>query len=141
MTRAAPAEILGLHDRGKLTPGAVADVVVYETRDDREQMFRRPRLVMKRGRILRRDSVAVTPAEPPTPDATLAATPSWDAEAIARLRPIHASAASFAMDRLWIGEEEMTQVLGTTIESSGMGRQHPVSKPSSVSPAGSGEAS
>ena len=39
MTRAGPARVLGLRDRGHLRPGAVADVVVYDDLPDREAMF------------------------------------------------------------------------------------------------------
>lgn len=49
MTRAAPARILGLADRGHLAPGALADITVYHSHDDPEQMFERPMLVFKRG--------------------------------------------------------------------------------------------
>lgn len=49
MTRAAPAKLLGLHNYGHLGDNAIADVVVYETLDDPEKMFSRPRLVFKNG--------------------------------------------------------------------------------------------
>jgi formylmethanofuran dehydrogenase subunit A len=49
MTRAAPARILGLADRGHLGAGARADIVVYHELADPEQTFARPMLVMKGG--------------------------------------------------------------------------------------------
>ena len=52
MTRAGPARILGLQDRGHLGVGAVADVVVYEPQPDVEAMFRAPRYVFKDGRLV-----------------------------------------------------------------------------------------
>lgn len=55
MTRAAPARILGLTDRGHLGAGAVADVVVYTDDTDRERMFGCPDLVMKGGRVVARN--------------------------------------------------------------------------------------
>lgn len=55
MTRAAPARLLGLHDRGHLKPGAVADVAVYDDLPDRAAMFRSARLVLKDGRVAVRD--------------------------------------------------------------------------------------
>jgi formylmethanofuran dehydrogenase subunit A len=52
MTRAGPARILGLEDRGHLAPGGVADVVIYEPQADSEAMFRAPRYVFKDGRLV-----------------------------------------------------------------------------------------
>ncbi|WP_296811785.1 amidohydrolase family protein, partial [Thiocapsa sp.] len=52
MTRAAPARLLGLADKGHLSPGAVADIAVYTEREDKAAMFRRADLVLKDGRIV-----------------------------------------------------------------------------------------
>src|SRR5688572_14849359 len=49
MTRAAPARLLGLHDRGHLGDGAAADIAVYRAHDDRERMFATPEWVIKDG--------------------------------------------------------------------------------------------
>ena len=57
ITRAAPARILGLHDRGTLSPGAIADVAVYAQRDNWEATFERAWLVMKRGEEVVREGV------------------------------------------------------------------------------------
>jgi formylmethanofuran dehydrogenase subunit A len=55
MTRAAPAKLLGLRDRGHLGPGAVADVAVYAPASDRASMFRAAALVFKDGELVVRD--------------------------------------------------------------------------------------
>jgi formylmethanofuran dehydrogenase subunit A len=55
MTRAAPAKLLGLSDRGHLGPGALADVAVYEDDADRARMFRVAALVFKDGELVVRD--------------------------------------------------------------------------------------
>jgi formylmethanofuran dehydrogenase subunit A len=55
MTRAAPARLLGLNDRGHLGGGAVADVAVYHDAPDRAQMFRSAALVFKDGDLVVRD--------------------------------------------------------------------------------------
>jgi formylmethanofuran dehydrogenase subunit A len=55
MTRAAPARLLGLKDRGHLAPGAIADIAVYEDDADRARMFRAAALVFKDGELVVRD--------------------------------------------------------------------------------------
>jgi formylmethanofuran dehydrogenase subunit A len=57
MTRAAPAKLFGLTDRGHLNPGAVADVAVYENDADRAKMFRAAALVFKDGELVVRDGM------------------------------------------------------------------------------------
>lgn len=55
ITRAAPARILGLKDKGHLGPGAVADVTIYTPGDSPQAMFELPRYVIKSGRVLVED--------------------------------------------------------------------------------------
>lgn len=59
MTRAAPARLLGLRDRGHLGVGAIADVAVYEDEPDRAKMFRSAALVFKRGVLVVRDGAPI----------------------------------------------------------------------------------
>jgi formylmethanofuran dehydrogenase subunit A len=59
MTRAAPARLFGLSDRGHLRAGAVADVAVYEDDADRAKMFRAAALVFKDGELVVRDGRVV----------------------------------------------------------------------------------
>ncbi|HSF48621.1 MAG TPA: formylmethanofuran dehydrogenase subunit A [Burkholderiales bacterium] len=54
LTRAGPARSLGLSDRGRLSPGAAADITVYRDDPDRESMFASPELVFKGGRVVAR---------------------------------------------------------------------------------------
>lgn len=62
MTRAAPARLLGLADRGHLGPGARADVAVYRPQADLAAMFRTAALVLRDGRpILREGEVLDAP--------------------------------------------------------------------------------
>ena len=62
MTRAAPARLLGLADRGQLGAGAAADVAVYPARADAEAMFSKPSWVFKDGETVVRDGkVVATP--------------------------------------------------------------------------------
>jgi formylmethanofuran dehydrogenase subunit A len=62
MTRAAPARLLGLKDRGHLGAGAVADIAVYAPGRDKAQMFREAALVFKGGELVVRDGAVI--AEP-----------------------------------------------------------------------------
>ena len=52
ITRAAPARLLGLQDRGHLGPGAVADVAVYAEHDNKKTMFEKAADVFKDGKLV-----------------------------------------------------------------------------------------
>jgi formylmethanofuran dehydrogenase subunit A len=55
ITRAGPARLLGLRDKGHLGVGADADITIYDDRHDREAMFAAPRYVIKDGRLVVED--------------------------------------------------------------------------------------
>jgi formylmethanofuran dehydrogenase subunit A len=52
ITRAAPARMLGLANKGHLGPGADADVTIYTPSANREEMFSLPRMVIKSGQVI-----------------------------------------------------------------------------------------
>jgi len=52
MTRTAGARMLGLHDRGHLLPGGIADIAVYSEQADKEAMFTGAHLVFKNGELV-----------------------------------------------------------------------------------------
>jgi formylmethanofuran dehydrogenase subunit A len=52
ITRAGPAKILGLKNKGHLGVGADADITVYTPHPNQEVMFELPRLVIKSGRVI-----------------------------------------------------------------------------------------
>jgi formylmethanofuran dehydrogenase subunit A len=56
ITRAGPARILGLHNKGHLGPGADADVTIYTPHANQETMFQMPRYVIKGGQIVVEDT-------------------------------------------------------------------------------------
>ncbi len=52
ITRAGPARILGLKNKGHLGPGADADITIYTPHENKETMFELPRIVIKSGRVI-----------------------------------------------------------------------------------------
>lgn len=56
ITRAGPARILGLNQKGHLGIGADADITVFNPGDNYEEMFALPYLVVKGGQILVEDT-------------------------------------------------------------------------------------
>ncbi|MDA7977913.1 MAG: formylmethanofuran dehydrogenase subunit A [Pirellulales bacterium] len=52
ITRAGPARMLGLANKGHLGPGADADITIYLPDDDKQKMFELPRYVIKAGRVI-----------------------------------------------------------------------------------------
>jgi formylmethanofuran dehydrogenase subunit A len=71
MTRAAPARLLGLADRGHLAPGARADIAAYRPQQSRAAMLRNAALVFKDGELIVRDGQPLTRK----PGRTLAVSP------------------------------------------------------------------
>jgi formylmethanofuran dehydrogenase subunit A len=55
ITRAGPARLLGLVDKGHLGVGADADITIYDEDDDKEKMFSTPRYVIKDGELVIED--------------------------------------------------------------------------------------
>jgi formylmethanofuran dehydrogenase subunit A len=74
ITRAGTARALGLQDKGHLGVGADADVTLYAPQDDKEEMFARPRYVLKGGEIVVRDGKIVRER----PGRTLHVDPPYD---------------------------------------------------------------
>ncbi|HET7528197.1 MAG TPA: formylmethanofuran dehydrogenase subunit A [Burkholderiaceae bacterium] len=63
LTRAAPARLLGLTDRGHLGIGAAADIAIYREQADAESQFSRPAWVLKDGvTVVREGRVNAAPA-------------------------------------------------------------------------------
>jgi formylmethanofuran dehydrogenase subunit A len=52
ITRAGPARILGLKNKGHLGPGADADITLYTPGPDKRAMFQMPRYVLKAGVVV-----------------------------------------------------------------------------------------
>jgi formylmethanofuran dehydrogenase subunit A len=52
ITRAGPARILGLKNKGHLGAGADADITIYTPNPDQQLMFEMPRVVIKSGKVI-----------------------------------------------------------------------------------------
>ncbi len=52
ITRAGPAKLLGLKNKGHLGVGADADITIYTEDEDKEKMFSTPRYVIKDGKVI-----------------------------------------------------------------------------------------
>jgi formylmethanofuran dehydrogenase subunit A len=52
ITRAGPARMLGLKNKGHLGVGADGDLTIYSPQNDKEKMFRLPRYLIKNGEVV-----------------------------------------------------------------------------------------
>ncbi len=57
MTRTAAARLLGLHDRGHLLPGGIADIAVYSEQANKEAMVTAADLLFKNGELVVKQGV------------------------------------------------------------------------------------
>lgn len=114
MTRSAPAGLLGLSDIGTLAPGSVADVIAYRDVPNREQMFKHPVLVMRRGQI-----VQPSASDPSSRDrrdlnkVTHTVRPCYERSSIEKLAKRHAEYASYRLERLMISDDELASQIGS----------------------------
>jgi formylmethanofuran dehydrogenase subunit A len=74
ITRAGPAKILGLKNKGHLGPGADADITIYTPHDNKEVMFELPRYVIKAGQMI----VELGEIRDPVRGKTLHVSPDYD---------------------------------------------------------------
>ena len=103
LTRAAPARLLGLADRGQLGVGAAADIAIYREQADREAMFRTPEYVFKDGTLVARAGrVTATPV-----GGTHFVAPGYDPAIEKTLRRHWQAHGSVNFDHVAIGVEEL----------------------------------
>ena len=103
MTRAAPARLLGLADRGHLGLGAAADIAVYREAADREAMFATPEFVFKDGlQVARAGRITALPV-----GGTHFVEPGYDTAIEKRLRKLIDQRGSLNFDHLAIGRDEL----------------------------------
>jgi formylmethanofuran dehydrogenase subunit A len=103
MTRAGPARLLGLKDRGHLGVGAAADIAVYRDEADREAMFSTPTHVFKDGTLVARAG-RVTAI---TTGGTHFVEPEYDRSIETYLRKHLAAHGSVNFDHIALGHDEL----------------------------------
>jgi formylmethanofuran dehydrogenase subunit A len=106
VTRAGPARILGLADRGHLGIGAAADIAVYSEQADKAAMFSRPDYVFKDGRVVVRDGRLVEIAW----GATHVVEPAYDPGIESRLADHFARFMTVRLGNFRISESEITDL-------------------------------
>ena len=103
MTRAAPAKLLGLRDRGHLGVGAAADVALYRDEPNREAMFATPAVVLKDGALVARSGrITATPV-----GGTHFVEPGYDNAIEKTLRRHWREHGSIGFDRVPIDRDEL----------------------------------
>lgn len=100
MTRAAPAKLLGLTDRGHLGAGARADVAVYTPNGDKAKMFREAALVFKNGKLVIRDGGALDPLF----GRTLRANPDFESAIKVRMRDYYQERYGLSPDFMTVAD-------------------------------------
>jgi formylmethanofuran dehydrogenase subunit A len=111
MTRAAPARLLGLPDRGHLAPGAIADIAVYSERDDKAAMFRHADLVFKNGLLVVEKGRVIQAV----PGRTHAVAPDFDSAIEGPLGAYFDRYHLLGMDNFALRPEHMAATLGADI--------------------------
>ncbi|MGH8742961.1 MAG: formylmethanofuran dehydrogenase subunit A, partial [Burkholderiales bacterium] len=106
MTRAAPAKILGLSDRGHLGAGAAADIAVYSENADKEKMFATPDYVFKDGTLVAQNGEIVNV----TWGNTHVVKPEFDNGIEKALKPYFERYQTLRMDNFKISEDEMREL-------------------------------
>lgn len=111
MTRAAPARILGLGDRGHLGPGALADIAVYHQGGNPEQMFERPMLVFKKGQVVVEEGKISRPVN----GSTQVVRPEFDPGIEKRLSRWFERYHSIKLQNFRISDDEMAEGIGSPV--------------------------
>ena len=105
-------ESLGLDDHGRLSPGALADVVAYRDGSDLEAMLREPARVFKRGTEIVRDGKLLASVA----GATQVVRPGHDRQIERRIRRFFDDHMSIGFDHFPLRLEEIAQAGGRVEE-------------------------
>jgi len=107
ITRAAPARMLGLDNKGHLGPGADADVTLYSRDDDIQRMFELPRYVICRGELIVDDGEIIHD----TVGRTLHVEPEYDLDAVDDIREWFERTYSIQFRNYAVGEDYLEHPL------------------------------
>lgn len=121
MTRAAPARLLGLSDRGHLRPGGIADIAVYDDLPDRTAMFSSAALVFKDGQEVVRDGRIVAAPR----GRTQVVRPEYERAVEQDVQRHFQRFYSLDLEHLRIGDSQMRELIGSDLNI------HPSGSPSS----------
>jgi len=103
ITRAGPAKILGLQQKGHLGPGADADITVYTPQADIREMFELPRYVFKAGElIVEQGEIRRVPY-----GVTHSVAPEYDAGAVPHIRDWFEENYTIEFENFPIRDEEL----------------------------------
>jgi formylmethanofuran dehydrogenase subunit A len=111
MTRAAPARILGLNDRGHLGPGALADITVYHPHPNPEQMFERPMLVFKQGQVVVEEGRITAPVS----GTTQVVRPEYNRDIEKLIEHRFERYHSIGLQNFVISDDEMAEGIGSPV--------------------------
>ncbi len=103
MTRLGPARALGLKNRGSLSQGNLADVVVYERSENMEEMFARPKMVFRRGKLVFRDGAFLEE----TIKSTFVAIPNVEPQMDALLKRIWKTRYGYSTEMIAVHTDEL----------------------------------
>jgi formylmethanofuran dehydrogenase subunit A len=101
ITSAGPARTLGLEQKGHLGVGADADVAIYESRANPEEMFAHPRMVLKAGQVIVEEGEIRNVID----GAQFAAKPNYDPSIEDYLRPLFQQQYTVSFDNYPVSEE------------------------------------
>jgi formylmethanofuran dehydrogenase subunit A len=111
MTRAAPARILGMAERGHLAPGALADITVYHQHENAEKMFERPMLVFKQGEVVVEEGCITRPVK----GTTQVVRPEYDRNIEKIIGRWFERYHSIGLQNFVISDDEMAEGIGSPV--------------------------
>jgi formylmethanofuran dehydrogenase subunit A len=103
ITRAGPARALGLKNKGHLGLGADADITIYANLEDKEEMFARPKFVIKDGVVVARDGRIVCER----PGRTLYVAPPYDPKIEEEIRAHFQASYTVSFDNYAISPDHL----------------------------------
>jgi len=110
ITRAGPAKLLGLKNKGHLGVGADADIAVYSENENRETMFAVPRYVFKDGHSVVEDFEIRSVVH----GRTFCARRNYDPGAQQRIESWFGEQYSIAPESFGVGEQEIARLTNVT---------------------------